>query len=106
MSFRYSDKISRVRSQMFDCDYTAKLQLGLSLATSVYDRCEYTFEKNLPSDNRGFAKFVSHSELRHPQLNLLPGDTLTILCEISISGDNVVTSGTSKYVPPIVLISS
>jgi len=59
-------------------------------------RCEYTFEKNLPSDNRGFAKFVSHSELRHPQLNLLPGDTLTILCEISITGDNVVTSGTSK----------
>jgi len=59
-------------------------------------RCEYTFEKNLPSDNRGFAKFVSHSELRHPQLNLLPADTLTILCEISITGDNVVTSGTSK----------
>jgi len=61
-------------------------------------RCEYTFEKNLPSDNRGFAKFVSHSELRHPQLNLLPNDTLTILCEISITGDNVVTSGTSKPV--------
>ena len=40
---------------------------------------------------------MSHSELRHPQLNLLPGDTLTILCEISITGDNVVTSGTSKY---------
>ena len=59
-------------------------------------RCEYTFDKNLPSDNRGFAKFVSHSELRHPQLNLLPGDTLTIFCEISISGDSVVTSGTSK----------
>ena len=79
--------------------------------------CEYVFEKNLPSDNRGFAKFVSHSELRHPQLNLLPGnnlvlvyigmymynicvwlagDTLTILCEISITGDSVVTSGTSK----------
>jgi len=62
-------------------------------------RCEYTFEKNLPSDNRGFAKFVSHSELRHPQLNLLPTDTLTILCEISIAGENVVTSGTSKPVP-------
>jgi len=61
-------------------------------------RCEYTFEKNLPSDNRGFAKFVSHSELRHPQLNLLPNDTLTILCEISITGDNVVTSGTTKPV--------
>ena len=61
-------------------------------------RCEYTFEKNLPSDNRGFAKFVSHSELRHPQLNLLPSDTLTILCEISITGDNVVTSGTNKPV--------
>lgn len=61
-------------------------------------RCEYTFEKNLPSDNRGFAKFVSHSELRHPQLNLLPSDTLTILCEISISGESVVTSGTSKPV--------
>jgi len=61
-------------------------------------RCEYTFEKNLPSDNRGFAKFVSHSELRHPQLNLLPEDTLTILCEISITGDNVVTSGTTKPV--------
>jgi len=59
-------------------------------------RCEYMFEKNLPSDNRGFAKFVSHSELRHPQLNLLPSDTLTILCEISITGDNVVTSGTTK----------
>jgi len=62
-------------------------------------RCEYMFEKNLPSDNRGFAKFVSHSELRHPQLNLLPSDTLTILCEISITGDNVVTSGTSKPFP-------
>ena len=62
----------------------------------VLSRCEYTFEKNLPSDNRGFAKFVSHSELRHPQLNLLPSDTLTILCEISISGESVVTSGTSK----------
>ena len=36
MSFRYSDKISRGRSQMFDCDYTAKLQLGLSLATKLY----------------------------------------------------------------------
>jgi len=59
-------------------------------------RCEYTFEKNLPSDNRGFAKFVSHNELKHPQLNLLPNDTLTILCEISITGDNVVTSGISK----------
>ena len=64
----------------------------------VLSRCEYTFEKNLPSDNRGFAKFVSHSELRHPQLNLLPSDTLTILCEISISGESVVTSGTSKSV--------
>jgi len=61
-------------------------------------RCEYTFEKNLLSDNRGFAKFVSHSELRHPQLNLLPNDTLTILCEISITGDNVVTSGSTKPV--------
>jgi len=61
-------------------------------------RCEYTFEKNLSSDNRGFAKFVSHSELRHPQLNLLPNDTLTILCEISITGDNVVTSGTTRPV--------
>jgi len=63
-------------------------------------RCEYMFEKNLPSDNRGFAKFVSHSELRHPQLNLLPSDTLTILCEISITGDNVVTSGTSRPLQP------
>jgi len=63
-------------------------------------RCEYTFEKNLPSDNRGFAKFVSHSELRHPQLSLIPSDTLTILCEISITGDSVVTSGTSKPVNP------
>ena len=41
---------------------------------------------------------MSHSELRHPQLNLLPSDTLTILCEISISGESVVTSGTSKSV--------
>jgi len=61
-------------------------------------RCEYVFDKNLPSDNRGFAKFVSHSELKHPQLNLLPNDTLTILCEISIMGDNVVTSGSLKPV--------
>ena len=42
---------------------------------------------------------MSHSELRHPQLNLLPSDTLTILCEISITGESVVTSGTSKPVP-------
>ena len=68
------------------------------LSKFEFSRCEYTFEKNLPSDNRGFAKFVSHSELRHPQLNLLPSDTLTILCEISISGESVVTSGTSKSV--------
>jgi len=59
-------------------------------------RCEYQFDKNLPSDNRGFAKFVSHTELRHPSLNLLPNDTLTILCEISITGDHIVHSGTSK----------
>ena len=45
---------------------------------------------------------MSHSELRHPQLNLLPSDTLTILCEISISGESVVTSGTSKSVMDIV----
>ena len=43
-------------------------------------------------------RFVSHTELKHPQLNLLPNDTLTILCEISITGDNIVTSGSSKYV--------
>jgi len=59
-------------------------------------RCEYIFDKNLHSDNRGFAKFVSHPELRHPNLNLLPNDTLTLLCEISIAGDNIITSGTSK----------
>jgi len=59
-------------------------------------RCEYVFDKNLQSDNRGFAKFVSHNELKHPQLNLLPNDTLTILCEISITGDNIVTSGSAK----------
>lgn len=59
-------------------------------------RCEYIFDKNLQSDNRGFAKFVSHSELRHPHLNLLPNDTLTLLCEISITGDNIVHSGSSK----------
>ena len=41
---------------------------------------------------------MSHSELRHPQLNLLPSDTLTILCEIFINGESVVTSGTSKPV--------
>jgi hypothetical protein len=39
---------------------------------------------------------VSHTELRHPQLHLLPNDTLTILCEISITGDNFVTCGTTK----------
>lgn len=59
-------------------------------------RCEYKFDKNLPSDNRGFAKFVSHTELKHPSLNLLPNDQLTILCEISITGDNVVHQGSSK----------
>jgi len=59
-------------------------------------RCEYQFDKNLPSDNRGFAKFVSHTELKHPSLNLLPNDQLTILCEISITGDHVVHTGTSK----------
>eukprot|EP00088_Acartia_fossae_P068928 TRINITY_DN8858_c0_g1_i1.p1 TRINITY_DN8858_c0_g1~~TRINITY_DN8858_c0_g1_i1.p1 ORF type:complete len:394 (+),score=91.00 TRINITY_DN8858_c0_g1_i1:45-1226(+) len=59
-------------------------------------RCEYTFDKDLQSDNRGFAKFVSHSELRHPHLNLLPNDTLTLLCEISITGDNIVLSGSNK----------
>ena len=53
-------------------------------------QCKYTLEKNLPSENRGSAKFVSHSELPHPQLNLLPTDTLTILCEILITGDNLV----------------
>ena len=69
---------------------------NILIQSLVLCRCEYTFEKNLPSDNRGFAKFVSHSELRHPQLSLIPSDTLTILCEISITGDSVVTSGTSK----------
>merc|ERR550519_537538 len=64
-------------------------------------RCEYTFEKNLASDNRGFAKFVSHTELKHPTLNLLPNDTLTILCEINIEGENTVTTGSSKAVLPI-----
>lgn len=61
-------------------------------------RCEYQFDKNLPSDNRGFAKFVSHTELKHPSLNLLPNDQLTILCEISITGDSITHNGTSK--PP------
>ncbi len=48
---------------------------------------------------------MSHTELRHPQLHLLPNDTLTILCEISISGDNFVTCGTTKSVPFVKNIS-
>lgn len=86
-------------------DGTCEVPINADIIFSIIDkegsktrakRCEYTFEKSLPSDNRGFAKFVSHTELRHPQLHLLPNDTLTILCEISISGDNFVTCGTTK----------
>ena len=58
-------------------------------------RCKYTFEKNVPRDNRGFCMLVSHDDLRHPHMNFLPNDTLTILCEISILGNNIVTSGTN-----------
>lgn len=86
-------------------DGTCEVPINADIIFSIIDkdgnktrakRCEYTFEKNLPSDNRGFAKFVSHTELRHPQLHLLPNDTLTILCEISITGDPFVTCGTTK----------
>ena len=34
-------------------------------------RCEYTFEKNLPSDNRGFAKWVLGTILRRLSVTFL-----------------------------------
>ena len=42
------------------------LKIPLILNLIFHSRCEYSFDKNLPSDHRGIAKFVSNSELRHP----------------------------------------
>ena len=59
--------------ETFDLDYLnpcIQVPINADIIFSIVDkdgvktrakRCEYTFEKNLPSDNRGFAKWVSVS---------------------------------------------
>ena len=51
--------------------------------------------------NSGWPKYESHSRLQDPELKLLPDDTLTIICEMTIrkENDSLVTGGTSRPYP-------
>lgn len=52
----------------------------------------------------GYSKFIKHSTLMSPDRLLLPDGRLTLHCEITFSGKDVVTSGsykpTSTFLPP------
>ena len=53
-------------------------------------RKEYTFKK---IDGRGFKRFATHKTLNDKECGLLPNDTLTIVCQITVRGHTKVTSG-------------
>ena len=70
------------------CDVPINTDTTFSIMDKTFTKtrskhCDYQFDKDLSRDNRGFTKFVSHIELKHPSLNLLPNDQLIILCEIN-----------------------
>ena len=50
----------------------------------------YTFKK---IDGRGFKRFATHKTLNDKECGLLPNDTLTIVCQITVRGHTRVTSG-------------
>ena len=64
------------------------------------------FHQSSPNYNCGHGadKFLDHFSLRLRQNSLLPNDTLTVLCEISIeNGDRLLTGGTNKpIIKPVV----
>jgi len=65
----------------------------------------YSFIKD-KSTYKGFPKFLSIAELKKNKAKLLPGGTLTIVCDLIITGRDVVTSGTDVVTSETKIIDS